>query len=818
MDGKMELLSPAGSEAALIAAVESGADAVYLGVGKLNARRRAESFSGKTLIDAVNYAHLRGVKVYAALNALVRPCEYRDLVESAWEACSASADAIIVQDWAAVKAVKEVAPDVKIHASTQLNVHNSPMVELLEKKGFDRVTLARELAIEEIERIARATSMEVEVFVHGALCFSYSGQCLMASMVGGRSGNRGLCPQVCRLPYAVKRAEELSKPRKDPQGRSGRFGNRKRVLSTRDLCGIRLIDRLHEMGIASIKIEGRMKSPEYVAAVTEVYRNALNRLEAGRPFEVQEDELDELGLAHSRGFTEGYLVGIRDDRLMSPGRSSDRGFMVGRVAFVDIYSGKVGISLQRCLKLGDVVEIWVSKGGRVRQKVDYLEVNGNRVEKAEPHQRAVIKAGKKRHLIRIGDRVFLVQRDKARQIVARRKVPLEMRAFVEEGAPLRVVARASDVELEVVGSMPAETARRNPVSAERVKEQMSKLGGTAYEVSKIEVTVKGRPSLSVSEINSVRRKMVESLDQARTQRYRKKCIKESFDRSWFAALGRNRSAKPAKLALTVSVGDLPSANAALATGADRVYLNAEGIDAKAIESFGDLPAAIRPSIGNVLKDLEIAETTKIIKGAWREGVALCDNLGFAYALKHMGFDVVLDYHVNAINGATCAELAELASAGITASVEADASDIRAICRESPVPVEVVAHGSIEVMISEHPVVRVANGERVRFEIRDSKGFRFPAMVDSRGRTHIYNAKELCLLEELPKIAESGAAAIRLLLELHSAEEISGIVGVYRRAIDELSADGSVNGALEAASTVHWSFADHTTGHFYRPLL
>ncbi len=683
------------------------------------------------------------------------------------------------------------------------------------------MTLARELSAEEIEKIAEASSIELEVFVHGALCFSYSGQCLMASMAGGRSGNRGLCPQVCRLPYAIEKAEGLSAAREKPRSESGRSAAGKRILSTRDLCAIRLLQRLAGMGIASIKIEGRLKSPDYVAAVTQVYRKALDRLGAGEALEVGEDDMDELALAHSRGFTEGYMVGIRDDRLMSPGRSSDRGLMVGRVAFVDLYSGRVGIALQRCLKLGDVVEIWVSRGGRIRQKVDFLEVEGRSEELAEPRRRAVIKVSEKRHLIGPGDRVFLIRRQKRGEIRGRKKVPIEMRAVVAEGEPIRVKASAPDAEIEVQGGAVAERARKSPVSSERVSEQLSKLGGTVYQAAKVEVAIKGRPSVPVSEINEVRRKMVGSLDEARTLKYQKECRKAKCEPSAMTARGFGGKPKSRRVALSVSVSDLRSASAAISAGADRVYLSLWSADENAKRASVNLPLRVRPSLGNIVKDSEIPEVVEIVKSVWGEGIALCDNLGIAVALRNAGFEVALDYHVNVMNGLTCAELADLAPAGITASVEADVADIEAMRRESPVPVEVVAHGSVKVMTSEHELPEARDrveGERARFEIRDSRGFRFPTVVDPSGRTHIYNAKELSLLEELPKIADAGAAAIRLLLDLYSEEEVSVIVSAYRRALDHLSTAGSLKVALEAAKKAHWSFSDHTTGHFYRPVI
>ena len=281
-----ELLAPAGGQEALVAAVQSGADAVYMGFGAFNARRSARNFSDEEFRAAVSYCHLRGVKVYLTLNTLVTDRELPALAAEARTASECGVDAILVQDWGVLSTLQKIIPDVPLHASTQMSLHTLSGVQEAARLGMTPAVLARELSRGEISEICANSPIEIETFVHGALCMCYSGQCEMSAVIGRRSGNRGACAQPCRLPYGY-----------------GRFENRY-PMSLKDNCLIRYLGELARMGVASLKLEGRMKRPEYVAIVTGIYRAALD----GR--EVRSSDLSALRAAFSReGFTEGYYLG-----------------------------------------------------------------------------------------------------------------------------------------------------------------------------------------------------------------------------------------------------------------------------------------------------------------------------------------------------------------------------------------------------------------------------------------------------------------------------------------------------------------------------
>ena len=319
----LELLSPAGSMEALRAAVQNGANAVYLGVGNLNARQSAKNFTPQTLVDAVKYCHVRGVDVHLTLNTLVSDREMKEAAELIRHAAQYNIDAFIVQDLGVVQLCRQIAPHIPIHGSTQMTVHSLPGVQLCAAMGMKRVVLSRELSREEIRYICANSPIEIEVFAHGALCMSYSGQCYLSAAIGGRSGNRGRCAQPCRQSYGYGRWEE------------------KYPLSLKDNCLVHYLGELKSMGVASVKLEGRMKKPEYVATVTAVYRKAIDEGVVTKPM------MDALMTAFNRqGFTDGYytsrvnrkMFGIRQDTRDDPQwlQAARQSFEAGETPLVDL--------------------------------------------------------------------------------------------------------------------------------------------------------------------------------------------------------------------------------------------------------------------------------------------------------------------------------------------------------------------------------------------------------------------------------------------------------------------------------------------------
>ncbi len=350
-----ELLAPAGSPEAFRAAIAAGADAVYLSGKRFGARKFAANFSDAEIEESVGYAHARGVRVYVTVNTLIHDREIAATADYLIWLYSIGVDAVLIQDIGIAALAREIIPELVIHASTQMTIHNAEGVLWAAEQGFSRVVLARELALAEVERIAhdtRDTGVGLEVFAHGALCYGYSGQCLLSSVIGGRSGNRGMCAQPCRKPYTLVTATT------DHYGRPGTVqalpARGQYLLSPKDLCTYRHLPALAASPIVSLKIEGRMKSAEYVAVVVSAYRRALDAIAAGNKTPPP-DEMDNLLLAFNRGFTAGYIFGDRHRALMGRDAPDNRGLYLGKVSRYDAKTRTASVRYenQRIIKPGD---------------------------------------------------------------------------------------------------------------------------------------------------------------------------------------------------------------------------------------------------------------------------------------------------------------------------------------------------------------------------------------------------------------------------------------------------------------------------------
>lgn len=544
-----ELLVPVGGKEQLLAAIASGADAVYFGGSSFNARMNAENFGENDIQEAVDLAHAYGVSVHVTLNTLIRDDEMQDALEYAKELYRTGVDALIVQDRGFASRVADMLPDFPLHMSTQGTISDIPGALEAVKAGFNRIILARELSGNEIGKIRRALpEAEIEIFVHGAICICYSGQCHLSDFIGGRSGNRGACAQPCRLPYELMRNGAVISDSEEPY-----------LLSPADMCLVEHIDELCRMGIDSLKIEGRMKSPEYVASVTRIYRKYLDEFAAGR--EPVVDGLDKLELksVFNRGnFTDAYFTGRSGRELMSPDTPKNKGVRIGTVRKLDVRNGQAEVQLTRELVLGDIVEIRSAKGqcgniitymrrgdakvgygkGRLRQDrkdllrgagagdtvvIGDLRIRGTNVQNGDPVYKMVdsklgdsLRASFSKLPQRVGVEASFTGTDGGEAV-------LEVRSVNES-------LRCGSVKVRCVSDQLLEHALKRPADEASVRKNLCKTGGTPYDIVNCHINIIGEPAIPAALINALRRQALDELTEARLDGLRRTTEDNSYAR------------------------------------------------------------------------------------------------------------------------------------------------------------------------------------------------------------------------------------------------------------------------------------------------
>lgn len=503
-----EILAPAGGMPQLIAAVENGADAVYLGGPSFNARMQAGNFDEETFAEAVRYAHVRGVKIYVTMNTLLTDADLPAAWEAAKQMFAAGADGFIIQDLGLGRMLRKHLPEARLHLSTQATVYNLEGVRTAAALGYERVVLSRELTLEEIRDICASGLAEIEVFVHGALCMCYSGQCQLSRAIGGRSANKGTCAQPCRLPYA------------DENGVTAHF------LSPKDMCQIDHLGELAEAGVASLKIEGRMKSPEYVATVVRMYRKYLDLYRKKGDYTVSEADRDALLQVFNReGFSDAWYSTARETacgtaaftaqeirRMMAHGTPKNTGLYAGEVRRQKgIYAD---VQTARPIGQGDVIEIRPADGvGRsVSATVTYLE----------QLQKKLYRLGDIREKVLPGDEVYvirsaaLMKRAAEESLPETRKVPADMHLVAVLGSPARLVMTCSTPEGPVsvtsTGEGSVEPAQKKAADPARIEEQLRKTGGTPFEAGAVVLDLGEDIFLPVSVINAMRREALDRME------------------------------------------------------------------------------------------------------------------------------------------------------------------------------------------------------------------------------------------------------------------------------------------------------------------
>ena len=809
----VELLAPAGNMECLHAAVKAGADAVYLGAGHFNARRGADNFSLENLAEACDYAHLRGVKIYLTLNTVVLPSELPDALELARQAYRCGADAFIVQDIGISIELSRIMPDVEVHVSTQMNIHDEDGLRAAAALGATRVTLARELSLAEIARLhelAEELGVELESFAHGALCICYSGQCFMSSLVGGRSANRGRCAQACRLPYELH--NRALRKTLDAPG--------EHLLSPKDLCTANLIPELLQAGVASLKIEGRMKSPEYVQAVVGVYRAVIDRVEAAiardgidsvvssdaPELRASEEEMSVLSEAFSRGFTTAYLKGKRGNEIMSYGRPNNRGVFVGRVA--KVREGLVFIDPETELHVGDLIEFWTNRGHFVHTIGEFKTDRAGRVFFLV--ERAVGK----------GDRVFRVRNAEA-AFVDDDKLPsvaVCARAELHIGQPalLTFTAAAGDASVTVEGPE-VEAARTKAITEEEVREHIDRMGTTPFYLSSLDIDLDEGVGMGFSMLHKLRACAAEELQEAILAHYHARKLERTPSRA-FAPVVRKGWCKVAVLATNPAC-----ARAAKRAGADLIYVPAanyrrgEAVIAGQLSETAEqagYPKQCIPVLPTVSQmfDEEKRNGFDIWKRVKADKPVMVENLGQLLHATEMGAAPEVGPHIPVTNKLDLQAMADLGVQRVWLSPELSLVQIEELGDMAPMPLGLTIMGQTELMVTEHCLLmsqgpcnqKCAECARRKSPhyLKDRKGYEMPVITDCTGRSHLYNAVQMDVAHLMPEIIGAGVSTVLVDTTLMNVKETTEKVARAVRARDIAQKDGNKVAKAEGATSGH----------------
>lgn len=826
----VELLAPAGSREALVAAVENGANAIYLAGNAFGARAYASNFDREALREAIHFAHLRKVAIHVTVNTIVADEEMgplRDYLRFLYEA---GADAVLVQDLGVARVAHETVPDLPLHASTQMSVSSLEGVRALAELGFTRVVLARELSLKEIRHICAHAPVEIETFMHGALCVCYSGQCLMSSMIGGRSGNRGRCAQPCRLPYTL-----VDEKGQDVLGdKAGSY-----LLSPRDLSTIDVIPDLIEAGVSSLKIEGRMKRPEYVATVVRTYREAIDTYYAGKGYAVTQEERDDLAQIFNRDFTTAYLEGRPGKAMMSDRRPNNRGLLIGRVTAYDWDRRIVTVKLSGRLGLGDQVDFWVKVGGRVTATISALtDAKGRAVEEG---QAGDIVSFAIPSAVRDHDRVFKVYdarlMERAKETYASgapvRRIPVAIAVRAAVGEPLTVTlcdaeGHRGEGRTDFIG----EPARKRPLSEEIIRKQVSRLGTSVYEMKSLYCDIAGEVMVPMSEINEARRKAVEALDALRLKE-----IEAREHRPEPKFTDRIARPTPKKADFLVAVDTLGKAEAALAAGADGILFGGESYEHRVIapeeyerawQMAREAGARIDFNTPRIVHDGQQKHVERLLDAfaAFPPDAVHVHNIAMLALVRRLtDFAIHADYSLISYNKQTLAFLKDYGASGATLSPELTAKEIRQLAKESPLPLTCIVHGRLELMVSNYCVTGSFLGgcgegpctqpcTRGHFALKDRKDALFPLAMDQFCHMHVLNSKVLSMMPHAMKFRTAGIETMQIEAKAMGEKEIAAIVKAYRKAMTfpEEPAEDQLSWIHEQEGK------DITRGHYFRGVL
>lgn len=771
---KVELLAPVGDWNCLKAAVQNGADAVYFGVEQFNARMYAANFNVEDMKQVIDYCKLRNVKTNLTLNTLLENCEFDNAVDLAKEAYKTGVDAIIVQDLGLAKYLIDNIPGLPIHASTQMTVHNLQGVLKLEKLGFDRVVLSRELSCEEIEYICKNCKVEIETFIHGALCICYSGQCLFSSVVGGRSGNRGKCAGPCRLPY-----ELISENAETHERKSIDKGY---LLSTKDLCGIAYLPRLIQAGVKCFKIEGRMKSPEYVATVTRIYRKYIDMVLNNDDFIIDEKDINDLMQVFNRGgFSDGHLDSKHNRNLIFPEKPSNMGIYLGTIKKYNSNKGHITLQLEEDLELGDSISVSNEASKYLVSELMIKNVNQKKVS-----ANTEVTIGRMKGNIKVGDKVYRIS-SKALSDFAKasydncenKKIPLNCTVTIKKNTPISMEISTnkntcynelySSIYVKEISNMIPIDALKTPISVERVVKQISKTTNTPFSFENITVLLDdGLYVPSISTLNELRRTALEKVEQEILSRAKRTLL--DLSKKSKESITYTPNVKNPEISVLFRQLDLDFDYTKLdKEKITNIYVSLELFISKkyskVISYFSDnynlyiyVPSIIKTNYKNIaLSTIEQAVMIYNIKGF------IVSNIGDFELLKKYSkdYEFIGNYTLNVFNNNTMEEYRKLGLSRITLSRELNQELIKEMLANANINTEMIVYGNLPLMASSYCFLGETNKcypdcgtnckKNNKYYLKDRLGFNFRVVPNSiETVTLICNSKTLSVsTKDLP---------------------------------------------------------------------
>ena len=708
----VELLSPVGDFECLKAAVQNGANSVYFGADIFSARAFATNFDDETLEKVIEYAKIRGVKTNLTLNTLIKNNELESALNLAKKAYKFGIDAIIVQDLGLAMKLIKTFPDLPIHASTQMTVHNLNGALKLQDLGFKRIVLSRELSVNDIDFICKNTDVEIETFIHGALCISYSGQCLFSSMIGGRSGNRGKCAGPCRLPF-----ELLENDKKINSGY---------LLSTRDLCGLDYIPKLIESGVKCFKIEGRMKNPEYVATVTRIYRKYIDLAYSNEEYIIDENDRKELLQVFNRGMSSsGHLSNSGNKDLVYKEKPNNMGLYLGKIQKYNEKKGLITIKLNEPIKIGDTISVDYEQGSYTVSEL--MNCNNKNITETNVGDTVII--GRMKGNIKLGNNVYKMSSkelsDLAKSSYSKeyRKVALNCNISIKEGKPIVVsVSSASNIELykdlfiNYVSDLIPLEAKNRPLTEETIISQFSKTASTPFEFKHFNIDLDNGlfiPKLSL--LNDLRRKVLSLVEDYALQKIKRN---DSIENNLISncqyedikdSLDSNANSKNFDISLLLNILNIDYDYSKLSDKIKNVYIPLKYFTNR---NFADIlhildskfniyiymPTIIKSNYKNLLlSNIESTLQNYKIQGFVISNICNFKLLESLSKEFNKNFEIITNYTFNVYNNYTISELKELGAIRYTISPELDKTTINSLSNCTSLDNELIVYGKTPVL-------------------------------------------------------------------------------------------------------------------------